>query len=562
MPRSATSLLACVLAFAVSSAGADGLVLDYGYVDQKSAAYKRFKGWVDQAVGGNPGYEFSALDAVAMFRITGLGRYCDSAVRMVQAEVDEADARIADGQRPAVAGDSYLEVGPRIGALAQTFAACGERLSDGQRAQWTTYADRTIANVWNPKAARWGDTPAAWTGWSIDNPGNNYYYSFIEATMNWALASGNASWLAYLRNEKLPPLKAYYAELPGGGSLEGTGYGAAHMRLFALYRLWKDSTGEDLANASTHLSDSIRFWVHATMPTLDRFAPIGDQSRVSQPELYDYHRRLVLEARISSNDEGARAMASWWLGAISIRQMMHGFNYRYDLLPAGESKTPPAELAWHARGVGRLFARTGWDRDAMWFGFGAGPYLESHAHQDQGAFTLFARDWLAVTENIWTHSGIQQGTEVHNVVRFERDGKTIRQREGTVSKLELVKLDTATGEVEAEADLTPAYGQGSGVSAWQRRVKFSGRHLRVHDTFRTVSGTRAVFQVNVPVKPVIGDREARAGKLRIEVVEPADATLTALDWSTLDAAEFRSGWRVDVEGSGNTFVVELSHDER
>ena len=309
MPRSATSLLACVLAFAVSSAGADGLVLDYGYVDQKSAAYKRFKGWVDQAVGGNPGYEFSALDAVAMFRITGLGRYCDSAVRMVQAEVDEADARIADGQRPAVAGDSYLEVGPRIGALAQTFAACGERLSDGQRAQWTTYADRTIANVWNPKAARWGDTPAAWTGWSIDNPGNNYYYSFIEATMNWALASGNASWLAYLRNEKLPPLKAYYAELPGGGSLEGTGYGAAHMRLFALYRLWKDSTGEDLANASTHLSDSIRFWVHATMPTLDRFAPIGDQSRVSQPELYDYHRRLVLEARISSNDEGARAMA-------------------------------------------------------------------------------------------------------------------------------------------------------------------------------------------------------------------------------------------------------------
>ena len=543
---------------ATSPLHAQDLVLDYAYVDQKSAPYKRFKGWVDQAVSGSPGYEFSPVDAIAMARITSLGRYCETAVGMVQKQVDDARARIAQGQRPAVAGDSYLEVGPMIGALAQAWSACGDRLSDEQRAQWSAYAEQAIANVWSPKSARWGETAAEWTGWSIDNPGNNYYYSFVEATMSWALASHSERWLAFLRKEKLPPLKAYYAELPGGGSLEGTGYGAAHMRLFSLYRLWKDSTGEDLANASPHLSDSIRFWVHATMPTLDRFAPIGDQSRVSQPELYDYHRRLVLEARIASNDEAARALASWWLGAIAIKQMTHGFNYRYDLLPAGDVREPPSERAYHARGVGRVFARTGWERDAMWFGFGAGPYLESHAHQDQGGFTLFARDWLAVTENIWSHSGIQQGADVHNVVRFERDGKVIRQREGTVSKLEVAKLDAATGEVEATADLGPAYAQGAGVESWKRTVRFAERRLRVEDRFATAAGTRAVFQVNVPVKPVVDGREARAGALRIRVIEPADATLSTLEWSTRDAAEFRSGWRIDVEGSGNTFVVELS----
>ena len=32
------------------------------------------------------------------------------------------------------------------------------------------------------------------------------------------------------------------------------------------------------------------------MPTRDRFAPIGDQSRSSIPELYDYHENLVHEA--------------------------------------------------------------------------------------------------------------------------------------------------------------------------------------------------------------------------------------------------------------------------
>src|SRR3546814_9203819 len=63
----------------------------------------------------------------------------------------------------------------------------------------------------------------------------------------------------------------------------------------------------------------------------------------------------------------------------------------------------------------------------MWVAFSAGAYNESHAHQDQGGFTLFANDWLAVTENIWSHSGIQQGTETHNVVRFENGGRVIGQ---------------------------------------------------------------------------------------------------------------------------------------
>ena len=44
------------------------------------------------------------------------------------------------------------------------------------------------------------------------------------------------------------------------------------------------------------------------------------------------------------------------------------------------------------------------------------------------------------------------------------------------------------------------------------------------------------------------------------VLSPADAKLTALDFSTLDKEEFRSGWRLDVEGSGDEFVVELTDD--
>jgi hypothetical protein len=341
---------AIVLAAVVCMPAQAALKIDTSGVDLKSTAFKRFRDYVDAAANGSPGYGFSATDAATLYQLSPKEKYCTLAIRLVQTQVDDADARIAQGQRPAVAGDSYLEAGPMISDLGLTWEVCRTLISDAQRAQWSTYAEQTIHNIWNPKAAKWGERAFEWTGWSIDNPGNNYYYSFVEATMFWALASNNETWLKFLREKKLPALTAYFGKLVGGGSLEGTGYGAAHMRLFAIYRVWRDSTGEDLANANSHVDDSIRFWVHATMPTLDRFAPIGDQSRVSVPEIYDYHRRLVLEARALSKNEEVRDIASWWLHSISIPEMTSGFNLRHDLLPAGDRR--PAAAIPPLRGQG------------------------------------------------------------------------------------------------------------------------------------------------------------------------------------------------------------------
>jgi hypothetical protein len=92
--------------------------------------------------------------------------------------------------------------------------------------------------------------------------------------MYWALATRNPTMLSLVRNDKLQALVNYYRALPGGGSREGTGYGAAHMRLFQIYQVWKDSTGEDIANMSSHLTDSIRYWMHATTPNRAYYAPI------------------------------------------------------------------------------------------------------------------------------------------------------------------------------------------------------------------------------------------------------------------------------------------------
>jgi len=69
-------------------------------------------------------------------------------------------------------------------------------------------------------------------------------------------------------------------------------------------------------------------------------------------------------------------------------------------------------------------------------------------------------------------------------------------------------------------------------------------------------GTRAVFQLNVPVRPTIKGNTAVAGKLRITVLAPANASLTAVDWTQVDR-DYTRGWRIDVRGADDRYVVKL-----
>lgn len=556
-----------LLLVATADAALAGIGLDLTYVDPASPAFARFRSWVDAAYDGAPGYAFEATDAVYLDAldpfdpgVPGDRDYCQLAVDLVEAEVAAAEVEIAAGRRPAVAYDSYLEVGPRVRDLALTYERCARLLDDAQRDRWRALAEQAVWNVWHPDDAAWGGEPFPWSGWSVDNPGNNYHYSFLEATMAWGLAresacAGCTDWLAFLDGEKLPPLVAYYAALAGGGSREGTGYGTAQKNLFELYRLWRDGRGVDLADDSSHLADTVDDWIHATVPAFDRFAPIGDQSRSSQPELYDYHRHLMLAARamLDPGSDAARR-ATWWLRRISVGEMTSGFNLRHDLLPAGDDELAPATRLHHSPGAGHLFARTGWDADATWLAVVCGPYVESHAHQDQGAFTLFDGDWRAVTENIWSHSGIQQGTDVHNVVRFADAGVTVPQRESESS----LQFEDSGGTLTVDCDLTPAYADSAAVDAWTRRLVFAADGaLEVRDLFAARSGVEAVWQLNVPSRPTVEGGRIAAFGLEIVPLVPAAPDISLLDWTTVDAGEFRAGWKIELRGGVDEYRVAL-----
>ena len=527
----------------------EALRLDLSFVKKSGAAYERFKSYVDQALGGDPGYGFSGTDAAIMYRLDGAGKYARLAIKLAEAQVSSAEEKVAHSDTPEIAGDSYLNVGPMLSDLALVYAWMPGLLTDTQKNRYKAYADQAIYNVWHHTLANWYSTAVPWSGWCADpmDPGDNYFYSFITASALWALASNNPEQMAFVKGTLLPALERYFSVLPDGGSIEGTGYGASHKNLFALYQILRDSGIALGTNMQKHVTGSIYYWVNATVPTLDYYAPFGDLSRDSIPSLFDYHRQIVLEARNLTDDSAARAVADWWLGNISVRQMSHGFESRFDLLPQGMQAQPPEKLTYVARGVGQVFSRTSWKKDAVWFSFVAGILNQSHEGHQQGAFALYKKGWLTVTGNIYSHSGIQQSVKLNNVLRFERGSEVLEQREGT-ARSEVSAGEN--GDVKIVANLTPI---APAKTTWERTAEFVGGKLTINDNYSAAEGIAATFQFVTPTRPTIQDQTITAGGLKATVLTP-NAVIKVTPLNSIDA-DFNSGYRVDIGGGAGSYAV-------
>ena len=185
----------------------------------------------------------------------------------------------------------------------------------------------------------------------------------------------------------------------------------------------------------------------------------------------------------------------------------------------------------------------------------AGKYDQSHAHQDQGAFTFFRDDWLAVTPNIWSHSGINQDVNVHNVIRFERaDGSTIPQSASDTVQSSMTAT-TMGRTVVVNADLSNAYWRNrDAVQSWTRSFELLDTTLLVTDTCRVATGVRPVFQLQVPSVPErLANGMVRAGRLLVVPREAAEVT-----WTAMPSPEYSRGYRIDFRpAAGCAFSVEL-----
>ena len=239
----------------------------------------------------------------------------------------EAEAAIAGGRRPAVAGDSYLEVGWYLEQLALTYDAGYGRLTGAQRERWAAFAEQTLCNVWNPNTAQLGRRGRT-VERLVDLRSGQQLPLQLPARDD-AVGAGGAE-------PALARLPADAEVRPAGRLLRR----AAGRRLARGHRLRHRAEepvrelsllagarpGRTSPALSSHTRDTIDYWVHATVPTRDRFAPIGDQSRSSIPELYDYHENLVHAAVVLSPGTSQARRGTWWLQNNSVNGVAHSFN--------------------------------------------------------------------------------------------------------------------------------------------------------------------------------------------------------------------------------------------
>ncbi len=533
----------------------------------------RFKSMVDRWVGGGDVYNFFSWNAALLGQLTGDPRYCAAAIKDVDQQVNDATSQVNGGNLPAVANDSYLDVGNMIGNLALVYDWCASSLPADRRGAWLSYADQAVYNVWNPDAAQWGTMKAMWSGWAIDDPSDNYFYSFLRATMLLGLAAHDETprakgWLSQFRDTKFEGelVKVFTQQLTGGGSREGTGYGVSQRDVFELYDLWQGSTGERIADRTPHTRASMLSFIHQVVPTLDRIAPTGDQSRDSTASFYDYHRSYLQDLIALYPTDPVAPHAQALLASSSLPQMSSEFNYVDDFVYANKNVTATSldglGTAYYAPGIGEVYARSGWDKHATWINLIAGPYTQSHAHQDQGSLMIYKDGWLAYDVVVDSHSGLPQETTAHSLVRIvDPSGKTIEQQ----ANYDLSKPDSkvvalhrgtlgGTNYMHVAADLTAAYGGQAIVQQVQREIVYlEPNTVIVYDRLNTTGG-QVVFQLVSPV-PTLSDpplgtshpfKLVAGHTLDVEdVITPNSTMPTLFDFKKSDTTEFNGGFRLD-----------------
>jgi hypothetical protein len=561
---------------------------------------------VDPELNGDDLYQFEEWHAALMGVATGQPQYCAFAVQGIDKFLDDEAARMQAGDKPEAAADSYLDIGGVVGNIALVYDWCYGNLTATQKLRWGNYADLFVDNVWNQDTNHWGPATAAnnfsWEGtpqepgssWAVDNPFNNYYYSFLRATMLWGLASkGEPSrfradgFLEKFRIEKLQQQLApqFEQSLQGGGSREGTGYGTSMGDLFGIYWFWEKTTGERIADLTSHTHASMAYMINAISPSRDFLAPIGDQSRDSSASFYDYHRKYLLAlASLYKGTPMARTVRDWLAGS-TRPQMGDGFNWVYDVLYDGSEAVAPAVLntAYYGSGTGHFFSRSGQQPSATWLTYITGPYTESHAHQDGLSLMLFKNGWLVGDAGTLSHSGLQASQQAHALVTQTLTGHTSPidmtglpadptavpprpENSAHLRALAVKPLYTYASSDQGTLFVDPSTGD-AGIREEREIVQIMPDVVVVFDRADYAAGTTIkTFQLPMAGPPVVSGRTATYSNgistLKVHALQPAASTLSATHMPNVDP-DFDDGYRLDssITTSGLThFLNVLSVD--
>nr|MBA3452557.1 heparinase II/III family protein [Deltaproteobacteria bacterium] len=255
------------------------------------------------------------------------------------------------------------------------------------------------------------------------------------------------------------------------------------------------------------------------------------------------------------------------LASSSVTKMSQSFmaaqDFLYDSPALAAQPLDGLNTTYYARGIGEVYARSGWDKNATWVTMKGGAYTESHAHQDQGSLMVYKGGWLIHDANTMSKSGLAQATTAHSVVRIDNAGTPVKQIVNTFSKMQTLKK--GANFVYMSADLTPSYKGNAAVQKVHRDLLFVQPNIIiVFDRVQTPGTTTQTWQLPSPVAPVVSGNTAtftNAGhSLKVQRISPATATASVYNYAS--TTEFTAGFRYDakVTGGDNRFLHVMGID--
>lgn len=519
--------------------------------DHASQPYIDYKWVVDNGDNDDRGMR----DEAFMFHFGENATYCAAAGTMTDAYVTLVEGQIASGSSVDLANDSYLYAGDNISALSIVYAFC-PNIATTLKTRIANINNQAIYNIWHPNDAHWGTRLVTWSGWSVDNAGNNYFYrSFWKASIFWSVVGNptdaryNGKTLAaYLATEKTPMITTYFNAIPGGGSYEGTGYMYSLMELFEDYKWLYDSNGVDVRNP--HMVNTGKLIIQMALPDMGHVYPIGSQSRVSSAPMSDYTRKGVNMASYLSTDAQLKGWASWWNTHIKdedgdpYTKAAWRFMRFYDNVPGLTGAAPiEPDKTWASKEVGIYTARTSWsDPAAVFAGFYVGPYIESHMHSDAGGYCFAGTDnppWLSCSNVVNEHSGVNGesgGSSKHTnaMMFFDRNGAELKQKMNTSPVVVSYTGNVTTGEAHMVVNMTAMYDPAS-VTKWQRTFDFVNSKLTITDVVIMAGGATSKAQVQTNVAPNCSGQNCTAGKLHVAIISPTPAQTNTVNLSAIDS---------------------------
>ena len=222
---------------------------------------------------------------------------------------------------------------------------------------------------------------------------------------------------------------------------------------------------------------------------------------------------------------------------------MYAYDFLYDNSNITATTLDGLGTSYYAEGIGELYSRSGWDKHATWVNLIAGPYTQSHAHQDQGSLMIYKDGWLAYDSVINSQSGLTQATTAHSLVRIDQGSTPVRQVADTISKVEA--LHRGTGWLYTSANLTPAYDNNAAVQKVHREMVYLKPDVFVvFDRVQSASGTTQTWQLATPVQPQISGTSATiAGTHQLHVEKISGGTMSVHNYA--GDADMSGGFRLD-----------------